>query len=1678
MYKTMKKIIAATIVAVMSISYLQILGICVNEVYATNSKLEEQGVSTNNNNVEFDAYFNVEGKEVHTTTKTIGESNAIYAKIKVKDAGYLKEAQIEMKGASNKSANFDVLGIENEAYQSTEGNKIKLNKIESGKDIIIEIPISFVQKEIIDASSFSNENEIKLSGIYVDSNGDSKNVEKTIKLELNWKAEAEAQISQEITRYIPYTIGKEKGIILQTAVRSGIIENKLPIKQTKIEIQAPSINGKNPTEIKVTANALATNGTQKTLSEEEYKYNKETGKIEVMAENSIKEDGTITWKKQVQDEYIITYIYSQEALEAITEEGIKIEIEAKAQIEVYGNEQKVLEVSVPREEKTLKEKINDIVTAQTQTTQSISKGFLYSNRKSAEGEKQETQYTQKSLINISYAEIIDKLTLTVDSDNFIYNNEAQESANGKTYIKDLYIKRENYIDLLGEEGTITILSKEGATLATITKETKADEQGNIVINIKEMNVSSIVIEISKPQKEGTLEISVNKAIKENANLVNMQNYKALRTNTKLEAIKEGVSITAQTQSIDILLTEPYSKIDVQMNKTNLSTIVENKNVEIKAILDTSNSNYALYKNPVIELVLPEHVEKVSINSVKTYFNEELKIAKYEVVSQRIIRVELTGEQTKYDIGLVARGLNIIIDANISTKKLTPTIASEIKMYVQHENSNLYEKTEGSKGVVTLPIQFVAPVGIVTANSISNYNSRNEEMVLISGEGQTASLDVLSTAKLATVENIIINNSTAPINNVRILGRTISKGNKNIQTGEDLGTTFDSIMKTGLEIQGIDLSKVTIYYSENASATKDLTNSANGWVTQVQDLSKVKSYLVVLNDYQMEIGTIISIKYNTEIPAELSRNQYGYTTYAVYYNNAYLRTASEENLVAPLAEVTTGEGPEIKVEISSNVENGAEVQEGQIIKYKAKLTNTGKNAVEGVIVGAEVPEGTTYVEYVAGIDSKQDSYNEIETKKRVTKSYKTLQPGESGEVEFEVRVNELQESDDEHDEDGKPIVKEVTIKAKAFGTVLNLDAVANSDEITNKVVEGYLVATMTTNPGIATVLKGDSTLTYVVEIKNINNNAMKNLVIKDKLPEGLKFVEAYYSKDMTKNNAKYDEKTGEITYNIGELAGGKSLELYLVGTVDREKYNMTEIRNSMQVTFTTPKNETKTFITNEVINSTKIEKADLTATLTSDIPEGTIQEGETINYIFELTNTGTKTLQDIRIMCIYPSILEYAGSKYEIDGIESEIEGSSGEEVQLVASLQAGKKLKYILMLKVKEMAENEEKVEIENYFNIYHSEIGAFATNTLKHTAIKSSGNPSNPNDPSNPDNPTGTSRRIQGQVWLDENEDGKKDENETKIRDVEVMLFNYETGKVVTNAEGKPIVIKTDENGRYEFTNLPMGQYAVIFLYDTANYKSTLYRQEGVDPIQNSDAIDSKITLDGTERIAALTEKIDLASSNIYNIDLGLVKDKKFDLKLEKTVASITVQNQTGTAKYEYNNQLAKRDLTGRYLEDTTIVVEYKIAITNEGAIEGYAKKVVDYIPSNFKFNAELNRAWYQLEDGSVCSSSLANTKIQPGETKEITLLLTKSVKESDLTIISNTAEILEAYNDLGVSDVDSTPGNKQSNEDDISTADILLTVRTGAQTIMFISLTLGIIAIIGIGAYFINKKVIRRIK
>ena len=80
----------------------------------------------------------------------------------------------------------------------------------------------------------------------------------------------------------------------------------------------------------------------------------------------------------------------------------------------------------------------------------------------------------------------------------------------------------------------------------------------------------------------------------------------------------------------------------------------------------------------------------------------------------------------------------------------------------------------------------------------------------------------------------------------------------------------------------------------------------------------------------------------------------------------------------------------------------------------------------------------------------------------------------------------------------------------------------------------------------------------------------------------------------------------------------------------------------------------------------------------------------------------------------------------------------------------------------------------------------------------------------------------------------------------------------------------------------------------------------------------------------------------------------------------------------------------------------------------------------------------------------------------------------ESNVGLIHNKAEILKSYNNLGIEDKDSKSESNQNGEGDFGTADVIISVSTGA-IISYTAVTLSIVIIIGLLTYAVCKKILK---
>ena len=348
------------------------------------------------------------------------------------------------------------------------------------------------------------------------------------------------------------------------------------------------------------------------------------------------------------------------------------------------------------------------------------------------------------------------------------------------------------------------------------------------------------------------------------------------------------------------------------------------------------------------------------------------------------------------------------------------------------------------------------------------------------------------------------------------------------------------------------------------------------------------------------------------------------------------------------------------------------------------------------------------------------------------------------------------------------------------------------------------------------------------------------------------------------------------------------------------------------------------------------------------------------------------------------------------------------------------------------------------------------------------------------PETPENNRYRITGTAWLDSNQNGQRDENETFLAGIEVLLLDKQTSQIVQDVDTKQNkTTTTNGNGYYEFNNLVSDEYLVVFLYDSGTYSITEYQKEGVNDNFNNDAISMKVILNGEQRYAGVTDTIRVTNQSQRNLDIGLYTAEKFDMRLDKYVTEITLTTPTiGTNTYTYgDSQLERVEILAQNVNKSNIIIKYKIVVTNEGQVPGYVKKIIDYLPDGTSFNSEINQDWYISDNNrTVFNTSLENTKINPGESKEVELVLSLTITDENIgNIVNNNAEIYETYNEQGLTDIDSTEANQAEHEDDMSKADIVLSVVTG-KIVMYSILGVVILAMLITGIILIQKKVFKK--
>ena len=1293
----------------------------------------------------------------------------------------------------------------------------------------------------------------------------------------------------------------------------------------------------------------------------------------------------------------------------------KLELNANSEIIVHNNGTKYTAKNTKGIENS--EPNGIIMTQSNINSQGIYKGQISSNIK--------TQYDTKTTLKLTNADIPEKIIIKETPD--VLETENGELAVNTSYISTK-INKQKMLEIFGQDANISI--EHGSTTTILNKDSETDQNGDIVINY-ESPVNQITLKTSKPEKTGVLEINNTKEIDGNTyTIAQLENVKSLKTKNTVTGMKtiNGVEKTEVENSSEskMKVKNTVSKAEFTVNKDTLSTMTSNKNVVLGVKLITNGVQYDLYKNPTIKVQLPSSVENVVVNGVTPLYAEEFKVSSKYDNTNKTLEIKLNGEQTKHP-ETDATQLYLQLDLDITVSKLAASKKEEITMTYTNENATQYDSETVGYGVIKKEVEVSAPSGLITMHNSNTYNI--EGIKGISEEKQLVQIANEDAGKEINFNIALVNNIGQDAKNVRIFGKLPTKGNK--ITGEEDANTLET------ELKGITASNATIYYSENANATTNIENASNGWTTTLS--SKAKVFLIVLDQLNKESNYTAS--YKIQMPSPIQKDATSYTEYEVVYD-----TNTDKNLKTKSTAIGFATPTEIKLETNISAQVGNDkinnedtIKAGEVIRYTMTVKNNGAQKLNDIELKSNVPDETVYVTPVEGYQHSGSSYyKEDENVKEVKETIQTLGAGETYTKTYEVRVKSDITSDKE-------------IKNKTIATCD--DTKVESSELTNKVQASNIRVTIKEIAEEGAILRQGGTAEYIAVIENTSNQDVSDLQ--------LQFLNDNFEVGAltTENQYLVDEEI-PATINVESIKQNEYSWYKFEGDIkeNAEKLDAIAIvKDSNGNTYRSNKLETS------------LPKADAKISLTSPQDKEYIKEGDTIEYNITVKNTGdikstieiTDKVSDyFEVQAIYENgqIAMQSTETAQTDTYVSTIDNNVSYQV----SLDAGKSTTLKIVAVVKNATTDIDAVTVTNKAEANINQKIKSTSEEVTHILKITSENIKNV---------------INGKAWLDSNLNGAKDNDEQVLSDIKVRLYNVATNDYQRDENGTIIETSTNENGEYAFTKIPNGQYIVLFEYDTNEYEPTSYKKDGVDDSINSKVVLKDITIDGETKTYAVTDTIDL-QDNISNINIGLKEKLVFDLQLDKYISKISIQNAKGTKSYDYKDStFAKVEIHRKQVEGSVVVLEYTIKVKNNGEVAGYAKNVIDYLSNGLVFNSELNPDWY-LSGNELYTNKFANELINPGEEKEVKLVLTKTMTNENTGVVNNRAEIAEAYNEYGISDINSTPNNNMPGENDLGSADVIIGISTGGTIAAYIILVTINTILIAIAINLMIKNGIIKIK
>lgn len=1063
---------------------------------------------------------------------------------------------------------------------------------------------------------------------------------------------------------------------------------------------------------------------------------------------------------------------------------------------------------------------------------------------------------------------------------------------------------------------------------------------------------------------------------------------------------------------DSYKTEYSSEIKLNIYETNL----------INKLCLTPENNIATNDNQVIDI--ENNIVYENIRVSKENFDKNLGQNGYiKVLSGNVLQAtinkdtELT-ENNEYLINLKDKQLS-----NINLEISKPIEAGRV----------LIKSQQYIKGLTTYNKEQIKQFSELKHNlKIECMSEQNNTITSISTESKTKLEDVITKAELEINKNRL---STELKNEIQ-LKAILRKDDKKFELYKNPILEFEMPE----DIENVEIKDVKMLYEdelkikskeviENEFKHKVIKIELDGIQTE-HDIGLITKGTNIIVDLNVITKKLKEDKTDKIIMRYKNEN-------ATKYDETGGTDAKEINYITPSG-IDSSEIEPVKVKFFASVNNGEDVYEKQIITYKVEITNTSLENLENIKIKSKVPDGTTCLEYEN--DPNKEEFMTLVKKYDVKNeewNIDTLDIGETVIKEYEVEVN-LGQDKIEND-------FLVEVKGKKILTEKMINNVKKA-KISVKFRNEY--------EGRENLEKG-SKIRYILYIDNISEDEIKNVNILEKIPYGLKYknidAKVYNSQggyEKVKVREKYDEKSETLKYKIKKLTKGQKavvkLDLEVTEKVDKEINDQVIVKIDKM-------NYKSNFI------SSTIEQPKYTFSIESPTSKE-VTEGQSLEYIIKVKNKSLKSKMHVKVKDVLPNEIVLEKIEYGIEG-ENILEYTAyNSTLTIDNSIEKGKT--FVIKVKAK-VGKVFEKNKINNYATMEINKSTVVKTKLISHTINKRE-------DIGN--NSIKESNTVTGCVWVDENKDGQIDEKEKNIKNVEVRIRDTKNNEICQET-------KTNKKGQYEFKDLKNGSYIVEFDYNNQDYDITEYRINGTANTKNSDVIDIQTEENELLVHKAMSNKIKLEKNTTKNINLGLIEKSKFDLSLKLYISKITINSNKKEKIYNYKNiKSTKINIPRSIINNASMEIEYKVVVSNDGNVPGYAKRISAYFGDDLVIKKEKNVNWDIKNNEKVCTYALKNDIIEVGESKEVDLILDKNIS-NDTNIINNMVEISEDYNEKTLLDYDSTPNNNRQTEDDISSANISITTYENKKTVIYIGTIITIMGVT-IACIYVKKHNVKKAK